>query len=219
MSKVRVDCFGCSLDGFVAGPGQDLENPMGRGGMGLHQWVLKTQWVRQIQSFESMVGRSEGTTGVDNDFARQAADDLGAWIIGRNMFAPSRGPWPDDNWQGWWGEEPPYHCDVFVLTHHPRDPIEMKGGTVFHFVTDGIRAALDSARKSADGKDIRIGGGAATIRQYLEEGLVDRMHLAVGPLLLGQGEPLFAGLDISKFGFNKVELAGCQNAAHFVFSK
>lgn len=176
MSKLRVNCFGVSLDGFGAGSDQSLQNPMGLGGMALHEWVFPTRTLQKM-----LLGRDEGETGTDDAFAKRGVENLGAWILGRNMFGPLRGPWPDESWQGWWGDTPPYHCEVFVLTHHARKPLAMNGGTIFHFVTGGIREALDRARDAAKGKDVRLGGGAATIRQYLEAGLVDEMHLAVAP--------------------------------------
>jgi dihydrofolate reductase len=184
VSKVRVNAFSVSADGFGAGPDQGRDQPLGRGGEQLHQWFVPTRtFQREVQR------RDGGTTGIDNDFAVRSFENLGAWIMGRNMFGPVRGPWPDYEWKGWWGANPPYHVPVFVLTHHPRPPLEMEGGTVFHFVTEGIEAALDEARAAARGKDVRIGGGAATIRQYLQAGLLDEIHLAISPILLGQGEP------------------------------
>jgi dihydrofolate reductase len=171
MSKLRVNCFSISLDGFGAGPNQSVEQPLGEGGETLHEWLFPTH------TFQKMVmGKDGGTTGVDDDFAARSFTNVGAYIMGRNMFGPVRGPWPDENWKGWWGKNPPYHCPVFVLTHHERGPVTMAGGTTFHFVTDGIEAALERAQQAANGKDVRIGGGAATIRQYLRAGLIDEMH-------------------------------------------
>jgi dihydrofolate reductase len=214
MTKVRVAAYGISLDGYGAGPGQDLENPMGVGGMALHQWVLPTR------TFRAMQGKpDEGTTGVDDDFARAGFDKLGAWILGRNMFGPIRGPWPDGEWKGWWGDTPPYHVPVFVLTHHERPPLEMAGGTIFHFVTGGIEEALDRACTAAGGADVRIGGGAATIRQYLQARLIDELHLAVAPILLGAGESLFAGLDLPALGYRVTEHAASEAATHVVVAK
>ena len=213
MSKIRVAAFGVSLDGYGAGPDQSLDHPMGRGGMALHQWVLPTR------TFHAMQGKDGGTTGLDEAFARRGFENVGAWILGRNMFGPVRGPWPDESWTGWWGEEPPYHCPVFVLTHHARAPLEMKGGTVFHFVTDGADAALDRAREAASGKDVRIGGGAATVRQYLEAGLIDELHLAIAPMLLGGGENLFAGLDLPALGYQVTEHVASEAATHVVITK
>lgn len=194
MSKLRVQSFSISLDGYGAGPDQNLENPLGRGGMDLHQWILPTR------TFKRMRGTEGGETGVDDDFAARSFENLGAWILGRNMFGPVRGPWPDESWKGWWGDEPPYHVPVFVLTHHPRKSFEMKGGTTFYFVS-GIENALKLAREAAGGKDIRLGGGVSTVRQYVEAQLVDELHLAVAPILLGSGEHLFAGLDWAKHGY------------------
>jgi dihydrofolate reductase len=213
MSRLRVSCFSVSADGYSAGPDQSLENPLGVGGHGLHQWAFETRTFRQ------MFGQEGGTTEVDDKFAIRSFENIGAWIMGRNMFAPSRGAWPDDAWKGWWGDNPPYHCPVFVLTHYPRPSITMEGGTTFHFVTDGIHAALKRATEAANGRDIRIGGGAATIRQYLEAGLVDEMHFVVSPVLLGTGEHLFAGIDLPGLGFRRSEHAATPNAMHVVLTK
>ena len=206
--KVRVSSFAVSLDGFGAGPDQSLQNPLGAGGADLHEWFFPTD------TFQKMYGKGHGQTGVDEGFARRGMDGIGAWILGRNMFAPSRGPWPDDGWKGWWGEEPPYRCPVFVLTHHPRASLEMKGGTVFHFETGGIEAALERARAAAGDRDIRIGGGAETIRQYLRGGLIDEMHVAVSPLLLGRGEPFWAGVDLPALGYEVIESTAGERATH-----
>jgi dihydrofolate reductase len=213
MSKLRVHCFGVSVDGFGAGPNQDLNNPLGEGGEDLHQWFFPTR------VFQKMQGNADGTTGVDNDFAERGFDGIGAWILGRNMFGPIRGEWPDDKWKGWWGDNPPYHNSVFVLTHHPRASIQMEGGTTFHFVTDGIHAALQRARQAAGGLDVRVGGGASTIRQYLEAGLVDQMHIAVAPIVLGSGENLFAGIDLLKLGYKCTERVTTPAALHVVLTK
>jgi dihydrofolate reductase len=212
MTKVRVSSFSISLDGYGAGPDQGLENPLGAGGEQLHEWLFPTK------TFQKMYGDKPGTTGPDEDFAHRGMDNLGAWIMGRNMFGPVRGEWPDDQWKGWWGANPPYHCDVFVLTHHPRKSFEMEGGTTFHFVTDGIHAALKRAKASAKGKDIRIGGGAATIREYLKAGLIDEMHLAVSPVILGSGEHLLGGIDLAKLGF-ETTFTPTEKAAHYVLTK
>jgi dihydrofolate reductase len=210
MSKVRVAAFTISLDGYGAGPRQDLEHPMGLGTEALHAWALPTK------TFQTKVfGQEGGETGVDESFAAASFENVGAWILGRNMFAPSRGPWTDDGWKGWWGDEPPYHCDTFILTHYPRDPIVMQGGTTFHFVTDGPEAALERARAAAGVRDVRIGGGAATIRQYLQARLLDELHLALSPVLLGQGEALFAGLDLKALGYDVAEQAFGERATHF----
>ncbi len=213
MPQVRVAAFSVSLDGFGAGPGQDLENPMGRGGMDLHQWVFPTR------TFHAMTGQEGGTEGVDDGFAARAMEGIGAWVLGRNMFGPVRGPWPDESWKGWWGDEPPYHVPVFVLTHHPRPPVEMRGGTVFHFVTDGIEAALHRAREAAGERDVRIGGGVAAVRQYLQAGLIDEMHLAVAPILLGQGEALLAGIDLPSLGWRVTGHAATPLATHAVLNR
>ena len=214
MSKLRVNAFSVSADGFGAGPDQSLEQPLGRGGEGLHDWFIPTR------TFQGNVQRKAGgTTGVDNDFAERSFANLGGWIMGRNMFGPVRGPWPDHDWKGWWGANPPYHVPVFVLTHHPRPPLEMDGGTVFHFVTEGIEAALDQARAAAHGKDVRIGGGATTIRQYLKAGLIDEMHLAISPVLLGRGEPLFDGIDLTALGYTVKERVLTEAAMHLVLGR
>ncbi len=213
MSKVKVASFGMSIDGFSAGPGQSLEHPLGVGGPMLMQWVFPTR------TFQQMHGQGGGETGVDDDFAARGFVNVGAWILGRNMFGPIRGPWPDGSWKGWWGDEPPYHVPVFVLTHHAREPIVMKGGTTFHFITDGIEAALTAAKQAAGGRDVRIGGGVHTVRQYLQAGLVDELHLALSPALLGQGEALLAGIDLTALGFTCTEHVPSSHAMHVVLSK
>lgn len=214
MSKVRVNAFSISLDGYGAGPHQSLEAPLGRRAEKLHEWFQPTK------TFQRMVlGKEGGTTGHDDDFAARRFENIGAWILGRNMFAPSRGPWSDDGWKGWWGDEPPYHVPTYILTHHEREPIEMRGGTTFHFITGGIHEALERARKSAGGKDVRIGGGANTIRQYLQQGLIDEMHLAISPVLLGNGEPLLEGLDLVALGYQSVESKPTTKALHVIIRK
>jgi dihydrofolate reductase len=213
MSKLRVSCFSISLDGFGAGPEQTLEDPLGIGGEALHEWFVPTR------TFQKAHGKEGGTTGPDDDFAARQFANIGAWILGRNMFGPVRGPWPDENWKGWWGDNPPYHRPVFVLTHHARAPITMEGGTTFHFVTDGIESALAQARQAAEGKDVLLGGGAATIRQYLRAGLIDEMHVAISPVMLGSGEHLFAGIDTIKLGYRRTEHVTTPNATHFVLAK
>jgi len=214
MTKLRVCAFSLSLDGYGAGPRQSLENPLGVGGTGLHPWLLATRTCHQ-----TLFGDSGGTTGLDDDFAARGVANIGAWILGRNMFGPVRGAWPDDTRKGWWGPNPPYHTPVFVLTHHPRASIEMEGGTTFHFVTGGIREALKRATEAAGAKDIRLGGGVATLRQYLRERLVDEMHLAYSPVLLGSGEHLFAGLDLSELGYECVEHVPSEKVTHVVLRK
>jgi dihydrofolate reductase len=213
MSRLRVNSFSVSLDGYGAGADQTVENPLGKGGEELHEWMFPTR------TFQNLYGKKPGTTGTDDVYAARGFDNLGAWIMGRNMFGPVRGEWPDDSWKGWWGDNPPYHVPVFVLTHHPRESIEMEGGTVFHFVTNGIEAALDRAREAAGGKDIRVGGGAATIRQYLQAGLIDELHLAFAPRLLGSGEPLLTGLDMPALGYSVTETAATEKALHVVLTK
>ena len=214
MTRVRIEGFTVSLDGYGAGPNQDIDNPLGVGGGELHQWLFPTRTFQRM-----VVGKPDGETGVDDDFAARGFDGIGAWILGRNMFGPVRGPWPNDEWKGWWGEEPPYHVPVFVLTHHARAPIEMKGGTVFHFVTGGIEAALERSRMAAGGLDVRLGGGVAALRQYLSAGLVDEMHLAQSPILLGSGEHLMSGLDLAALGYRCVEHVATAKATHFVLAK
>lgn len=213
MTRLRVESFSISVDGFGAGPGQDLEHPLGRGGAALHDWAFGTR------TFRRLFGQRGGATGIDDTFAQRGFANLGAWIIGRNMFGPVRGPWPDEDWRGWWGEEPPYHCDVFVLTHYPRAPLAMEGGTTFHFVTDGLEKAFDLARASAAGRDIRLGGGVATVRQGLALRLIDSLHLAVSPVLLGQGEALFQNLDLPGLGYRVVRSVGTKAATHLVIEK
>ena len=213
MPKLRVSAYAISLDGFGAGPDQSLKTPLGVGGEGLHQWMFPTR------TFQKMLGKPDGETGVDDDFARKSMEGVGAWIMGRNMFAHSRGPWTDDGWKGWWGDDPVYHCPVFVLTHHARPPIEMKGGTTFHFVTEGIQSALTQAKAAAGPKDVRVGGGAATVRQYLQAGLVDEMHMVVSPVLLGKGERLFEGVNLLSQGFKVAEHVATPKATDYVLKK
>src|SRR5690349_23821642 len=208
LSKLRVQSFTLSIDGYAAGPEQSLENPLGVRGPELMEWFFQTRVWRQMH------GQPGGETGIDNRFAEQGFNGIGAWILGRNMFGPVRGPWPDENWKGWWGEEPPYHVPVFVLTHHARPPLRMKGGTVFHFVTDGIRSALEQAKAAANGKDVRLGGGVATVRQFLQAKLVDSMHLAVRPVLIGEGEALWQGLDMRALGYEVTDLVPGERAMH-----
>src|SRR6516165_10679106 len=213
MSKLRVHSFGVSIDGYGAGPGQTLDHPLGFGGKLLHEWVFATR------SGRKMIGQQGGETGIDDDYISKGFENLGAWIIGRNMFGPVRGPWPDDSWKGWWGEEPPYHVPTFVLTHHPRNSVQMKGGTIFHFVTDGIHAALQRAKEAAKDKDVRIGGGVGTIQQYLRARLIDELHLAFRPILMGSGENLFAGIDMTALGYECIEHVSTEHAMHVVLAK
>ncbi|MCB9248670.1 MAG: dihydrofolate reductase [Ignavibacteriales bacterium] len=214
MQKLRVESFTISVDGFGAGPQQSLENPLGIGGTNLHKWFVPTK------TFENNVmGKEEGTTGIDNDFAKRGFNNIGAWILGRNMFSPMRGNWSDENWKGWWGDNPPYHVPVFVLTNYPRKSLEMDGGTIFHFVTDGIHSALKKAFESANGKDVRIGGGVNIIQQYLKEKLIDEMHIAISPILLGAGENLFSGINIIDLGYYCAENISTENATHLIIRK
>jgi dihydrofolate reductase len=213
MGRVKVASFSLSIDGFGAGPRQDLANPLGVRGMELHQWVFATE------AFGAMHGGGGGATGIDNDFVHTGMADLGAWVLGRNMFGPVRGPWLDESWKGWWGDEPPYHTPVFVLTHHARPPLAMAGGTTFHFVTDGADAALQRAKEAAGGKDVRIGGGVAVIRQLLRSGSIDELHLAISPVILGEGENLFSGIDLPKLGFTVAKSVRGENANHIVLTR
>ena len=209
MTRVRVESFTISLDGYGAGPNQDVSNPLGIGGTDLHHWLLPTRTLQR-----ALFGKDGGTTGVDEDFASRGFQNVGAWILGRNMFGPIRGLWPDMNWKGWWGDNPPYHVPVFILTHHARPPIEMEGNTTFQFITGGIREALDRAREAAAGRDVRIGGGPNTIQQYLREGLIDELHIAIAPVLLGSGERLFEGVNLRALGYEGVEFAALEKATH-----
>lgn len=213
MGKVIVKAFTLSLDGYGAGPNQTLKEPMGVGAEKLHAWMVTTKM------FHQMIGKDGGSEGPDNEIASASMGNLGAWIMGRNMFGPIRGPWPDHEWKGWWGPEPPYHCPVFVLTNHPREPLEMKGGTTFYFITDGIESALEKAKAAAKEKDIRIGGGVSTVRQFLMAGLIDELQLTFSPVLLGSGEHLFEGLDMLALGFTEVEKIGGEKAMHVVLRK
>jgi dihydrofolate reductase len=213
MSRIRVAAFSISIDGYGAGVRQSLENPLGVGGLGLHAWAFATR------TFRRMHGSEGGTTGIDEGFAARSFENVGAWILGRNMFGPVRGPWPDEMWKGWWGDTPPYHVPVFVLTHHPRAPLVMQGGTTFHFVTEGIDRALERATAAANGKDVRIGGGVATIQQYLRSGRIDELHIAISPLLLGAGERLFGALDLVSLGYRCTERVSGENATHVILSR
>jgi len=209
-----VSSFSISIDGFGAGVRQDLQNPLGVRGPEMFSWFFQTD------VWNKMHGEAGGgSRGVDNQMAERAFENVGAWILGRNMFGPVRGPWPDESWKGWWGEEPPYHVPVFVLTHHARKPLVMQGGTTFHFVTEGAESALNRAREAAAGKDVRIGGGVSTIRQYLLAGQIDEMHLAMSPVLLGEGEPLFAGINLDQLGFRVDRTVAGENATHILIRK
>jgi dihydrofolate reductase len=213
MSKLIVRSFSISLDGYGAGPRQSLAAPLGEGGKALHEWFFATRTARR------MFGQEGGEAGVDDDFAARGFESIGAWILGRNMFGPVRGPWPDESWRGWWGENPPYHTPVFVLTHHARKPLEMEGGTTFHFVTDGIESALRQARTAAKGKDVRVGGGVRVIREYLAARLIDELHLVISPVLLGSGEPLFAGIDLTLLGYRCARHVPGIRAAHMMLAR
>lgn len=213
MSKLRVQSFGISIDGYGAGPGQDLQHPLGVRGHELVEWLFHTRLWSQMH------GQDGGEAGVDNDVAEQGFAGIGAWILGRNMFGPVRGPWLDDSWKGWWGEEPPYHTPVFVLTHHPRPSLQMAGGTEFHFVTGGIQAALEQAQAAAGGRDVRLGGGVSAVRQYLRAGLIDELHLALRPVLLGCGEHLLEGIDMPALGYECVECRPGERATHVFLRK
>ncbi|HZO56632.1 MAG TPA: dihydrofolate reductase family protein [Bryobacteraceae bacterium] len=213
MTQVRVESFTISLDGYGAGPDQGVNNPLGVGGDALHDWIISTRAWRQMH------GKEGGARGIDDDFAARGVKNVGAWILGRNMFGPIRGPWPDMNWKGWWGDDPPYHVPVFILTHHARPPIQMEGNTTFHFVTVGIHEALDQARKAADGMDVRIGGGPTTIQQYLRASLIDELHVAFAPVLLGGGERLFERVDLRALGYECVQFVGSEKATHVVLRR
>jgi dihydrofolate reductase len=213
MSKLRVLCFSISLDGFGAGPNQSLQNPLGVRGPELMEWLFQSRFWRKMH------GQDGGETGVDNAMAEQGFEGIGAWILGRNMFGPVRGPWPDESWKGWWGDEPPYHTPVFVLTHHARAPLRMAGGTEFRFVTAGMHAALEQARAAAGGRDVRLGGGVATVRQYLRAGLIDELHLVSRPVLLGTGEHLFEGIDMHALGYECAKQVAGERATHIFLRK
>jgi dihydrofolate reductase len=213
VTRIRVESFTISLDGYGAGPDQDINNPLGVGGMDLHQWFVPTR------TFQRTHGSRDGTTGIDDDFAARGFQNIGAWILGRNMFGPVRGSWADLSWKGWWGDNPPYHVPVFVLTHHARSPIEMEGGTTFYFVTQGIHETLDQARQAAKGLDVRIGGGPRTIQQYLRAGLIDELHIAISPVLLGQGERLFEGVDLRALGYDCVKFVPSEKVTHVVLRR
>jgi dihydrofolate reductase len=215
MSRLLVRSFSISIDGYGAGPGQDLENPLGVGGPEMFDWFFHTRTWQRMHG-----GNADGETGIDDTLAAQSFEGIGAWILGRNMFGPIRGPWLDDSWKGWWGDEPPYRTPVFVLTHHRRAPILMKGGTEFRFVTEGIEAALEQAKAAAGGKDVRVGGGVSTIRQYLRAALIDELHLVISPVLLGSGEHLLNGVDLRALGYECVEhMAGGRAAVHIILRK
>jgi dihydrofolate reductase len=213
VSKLVVRAFSISLDGYGAGPNQSLADPLGEKGESLHEWIFPTK------TFRAMSGKESGETGIDDDFARRSFENVGAWILGRNMFGPVRGPWPDESWKGWWGDNPPYHVPAFVLTHYPRASLTMEGGTVFHFVTDGIVSALQQAKEAARGKDVRLGGGTATIQEYLKARYIDDMHIAVSPVLLGKGENLFAGIDLPALGYALTERVSTPAATHLIVTK
>jgi dihydrofolate reductase len=213
VSKLRVNAFSISLDGYGAGANQTLDQPLGKGGEALHEWMVTTR------TFQQLYGDGDGTTGTDDELTARGFENAGAWILGRNMFGPVRGDWPDDTWRGWWGESPPYHVPVFVLTHYPRAPLTMEGDTTFHFITDGIESALKHAKQAAGGQDVRVGGGVSVIRQYLQARLIDQLHIAISPIVLGSGEHLFAGLDLPQLGYNVVEHVTTPNAMHLVIAK
>ena len=213
MSKLRVQSFAISIDGYGAGPNQDLAHPLGVRGEELMGWFFHTRVWR------NMHGHDDGEMGVDNGIAEQGFDGIGAWILGRNMFGPVRGPWPDDSWKGWWGDEPPYHTSVFLLTHHPRPPLKMAGGTEFRFVTEGIHAALEQATAAASGRDVRLGGGVSTIRQYLRAALIDELHLAIRPVLLGSGEHLLNDIDMHALGYECTKYVAGERAVHVFLRK
>lgn len=230
MQKLRVHCFGISLDGYSAGPNQSFDHPLGVGGRGVVEWFFPTRTFHRMhhQEFretaglvnvpDHVFGEEDGEAGIDDEFGARGIENIGAWIMGRNMFGPIRGPWADDDWKGWWGGNPPFHCDVFVLTHHARAPLTMEGGTTFHFVTDGIEAAWRHAKNAAKEKDVRLGGGVATVRAYLQAGLVDELHLAQSPALLGSGESLFTNLDLPALGYRCVERVPSPKTTHLLLT-
>ncbi len=213
MSKVRVAAFSLSLDGFGAGPEQSLDDPLGKRGPEMFAWFFPTQ------AFQSMFGKTGISEGADAKYAAAGNSGFGAFILGRNMFGPVRGDWPDDTWKGWWGENPPYHAPTFILTHYPRDPIVMEGGTTFHFITGGIEEALNQARAAAGDKDIKIGGGVSTVRQYIQAGLVDEIHFAISPVMLGSGEAMFTGIDLPALGYTVTAHEATDAATHIVLTK
>ena len=213
MPKLRVECFAISIDGFGAGPNQSLEQPMGEGSESLHDWFIPTE------TFQQMIGKDGGTTGIDNEYASRSFRNIGAWIMGRNMFGPIRGPWKDFEWKGWWGKNPPYHCPVFVMTHYDRPPLEMEGGTTFHFTSEPIKDVLARAFDAAQGQDVRVGGGASTVNQFVAAGLVDELHIAISPVLLGSGERLFEGLDLKKLGYTCTQHRASEKATHLIISR
>jgi dihydrofolate reductase len=214
MTKLRVESLTISLDGYAAGPNQNIDNPLGAGGQDLHTWAFATRTFQK-----ALFNADSGDTGIDDDFALRGFDNIGAWILGRNMFGPIRGPWSDESWKGWWGENPPYHVPVFVLTHHARAPLVMEGNTTFNFVTGGIHEALERAQKVAGEKDVRLGGGPNTIQQYLREGLVDEIHIVVVPVVLGSGEHLFQGVDLKALGFACIQNVASEKVTHYVLSR
>jgi dihydrofolate reductase len=213
MSKVRVAGFSLSVDGFGAGPEQSMQDPLGKRGAEMFQWFFHTR------TFRAMQGKNDGSQGIDEDYAARGMANFGAFILGRNMFGPIRGDWPDETWQGWWGPNPPYHAPTFILTHYPRDPLVMEGGTTFHFITGGIGEALDKAKAAAGGKDVKIGGGVSTVRQYLQAGLIDELHFAISPVVLGKGEAMFTGIDLPALGFRVAEHVATEHATHIVLAK
>lgn len=213
MGRIRVAGFSVSLDGFGAGPEQSLQDPLGKRGPELHGWFVGTK------TFKAMIGVGGGSEGVDETFAHRSMDGFGSFILGRNMFAHTRGEWPADGWKGWWGDNPPYHASTFILTHHAREPIEMEGGTTFYFVTDGIHAALERARAAAGERDVKIGGGVSTVRQYLQAGLIDELHIALSSVLLGRGEAMFEGLDLPALGYRVMESTATDLATHVVIGR
>ncbi|MFS2179011.1 dihydrofolate reductase family protein [Rhizobium pisi] len=213
MSKVRVAGFSVSVDGFGAGPEQSLNDPLGKRGPDMFQWFFHTR------TFRAMTGKDDGSSGIDEDYASRAMANFGAFILGRNMFGPIRGEWPDDAWKGWWGPNPPYHTPTYILTHYPREPIVMEGGTTFYFITGGIHEALDKAKAAAGAKDVKIGGGVSTVRQYLQASLIDELHFAVSPVVLGQGEAMFSGIDLPALGFRVAEHVASEHATHIVLAK
>ena len=213
MSKVRVAGFSLSVDGFGAGPEQSMQDPLGKRGAEMFQWFFHTR------TFRAMQGKDDGSQGIDEDYAAHGMANFGAFILGRNMFGPIRGDWPDESWKGWWGPNPPYHAPTFILTHYPREPLVMEGGTTFHFIPGGIEDALEKAKAAAGGKDVKVGGGVSTVRQYLQAGLIDEVHFAISPVVLGKGEAMFTGIDLPALGFRVAEHVATEHATHIVLAK
>jgi dihydrofolate reductase len=211
MAKLRVHNLSVSVDGYAAGPNQSIDNPLGIGAERLHEWIFKTRYGRR------MIGQDGGDEGLDNEFLGRGDEGIGATVMGRNMFGPVRGPWPDESWRGWWGEDPPYHHPVFVLTHHAREALKMEGGTTFHFVSDGIESALTQAKEAARGRDVWLAGGASVVNQYLAARLVDEIDVSIAPLILGAGARLFEGLDRGTLELKQIRAVDAPGVTHIKY--